>query len=133
MLERRDLVRFALAAAACLAGGTGTAAAAATGAVGAGPLDEVLRQLVKDGAAARGLGRRYLAAAGPAGVAGAAERRAALEAAAAGGIWAVRARIAADRERDFAGLDVVTVDGWVLARSEAELLTVVATAGTADA
>jgi hypothetical protein len=90
-------------------------------------LPGLLRGLVKDGAAARALGRAYLA--GGQAEAGALRARLdALAAAAPRDAAGLREAVRAASARDLAAGDVAVVDGWVLARTEAEILALMALA-----
>jgi hypothetical protein len=89
-------------------------------------LRDRLAGLVADPDTARRLGRAGLAAgADPARLQDLLE---ALASAAARGPASVRALLAAERRRSFAAGDVAIVDGWVLARTEAELFALIALA-----
>jgi hypothetical protein len=117
--------RTALGGAAVLAAlGPGPAAAAAPPA--APSLPALLRAVVDDRAAARALGRAHLAAGAEPGALRA--RLEALAAAAPRDAAGLRAAVREACARDLAAGDVAVVDGWVLARTEAEVLALIALA-----
>jgi hypothetical protein len=105
----------------------GTRAGAAGSGAASADLAGLLRGLVKDGPAARALGRAYLAG----GRVEASTLRARLDALAAAAprdAAGLREAVRAASARDLAAGDVAVVDGWVLARTEAEILALVALA-----
>lgn len=121
------LGRRPLLAATAAAAGAAAFAASPSSAV-ADPRRGALAALVGDAAAAAPLVRAYLAR-----VPDAPDRLRALAARLAAGPAArgaeeLRAWLAAARRDDFAAGDVLVLEGWVLARSEAELLALAALA-----
>jgi hypothetical protein len=108
-----------------LVAGAASLAGLAAGALA--PPPGVLASLVRDPRAAAPVATAYLRR-----VPDAAERLGALRDRLAGlgaDPDAARAWLAAARRDDFAAGEVLVLDGWVLARAEAELLALVATAG----
>jgi len=108
-LSRRRLLALGAAA-------SPWALAVVAGASGA----EAARRLFRDPAAARAVGRAYLAA-DPAARSGAERIGRVLTRAWAAGPGRARRTLAAELRRSWREDEVVVVDGWVLARAEADL------------
>jgi hypothetical protein len=118
----RRLIVAGLAAAPEIALAAPTSGGSRTAGQAHQPLARALRTILGDPDAARALGRAYLGRE-PGAVHGVMELARDLMAAAARGPEAVRRRVAMRRECDWRAGNVVVVDGWVLARTEAELCT----------
>ena len=129
-ITKRGLIRFAGGAMALAAAGSPVSAVAA----GPSPLEDLMAATFPDNRSAKAVGRQYLAdycTPGGGGETVDAIAPLLLSRLQASGREAgdLRAALAAEIRKDYRNRDIVTVDGWVLSRSEARLCALAAIYG----